>query len=342
MSAPIEFVVSDEPVEPLPPSRPPRRHRWLARMIVLTVVLAAGITWIATRPTARPSVPHANRAVPSILNDEPYRQLRCYNGVPIPAHVLATVNRYLPRTTVQQPLTTRCVRIDGTDRRIVAESIIVNAAGYNLRIALSAPDAQFPPMAELDRASVLGRIETEAAGVRVQLIATGFSAGSAAPMARLQHLADDLSLSTALPQPANVTAGIAEEQQCHVVSDCSVDTAVPGAAAVAIEKALGSQPLSGITVRTITQTNSLTLNEQLVRRDFRVTTHGSVTLLIRVQRGGPKHTAIGPDPLGIDSLLLSGNASGYTVRLQYLAPETMPPALGRLRALLHDPRLESL
>lgn len=340
MSAPIEFVASDEPVEPLPPPRPPRPHRWLIRILALAVVLAAGITWIATRPTARPSVPHANRAVPSILNDEPYRQLRCYNGAPIPAQVIATVNRYLRRTTVQQPLTTRCIRSDGTDRRIVAEAVIVNAAGYNLRIALSAPDAQFPPMAELDRASVLGRIETEAAGVRVQLIATGF-AGSRAPMARLQHLADDLSLGTALPQPANVTAGVVQEQQCHVVPDCSVDSAIPGAAAVAIEKALGSRPLSGITVRTITQTNSLTLTQELVRRDFRVT-EGSVSVLIRVQRGGPKHTAIGPDPLGVDSLLISGNVSGYTVRLQYLAPETLPPALGRLRALLHDPRLESL
>src|SRR5579875_1875893 len=236
MSAPIEFVASDEPVEPLPPPRPPRRHRWLIRILALALVLAAGITWIATRPTARPTVAeHANRAVPSILNDEPYRQLRCYNGAPIPAQVVTTVNRFLPRTTVQQPLTTRCVRSDGTDRRIVAESIIVNAAGYSLRIALSAPDAQFPPMAELDRASVLGRIETEAAGVRVQLIATGFGPASSAPMARLQHLADDLSLSTALPQPVNVTAGIVEQQQCHVVPDCSVDTAIPGAAAVAME-----------------------------------------------------------------------------------------------------------
>lgn len=341
MSAPIEFVASDEPVEPLPPDRPPRPHRWLIRIIALAVVLAAGITWVVTRPTARPFVPHANRAVPSILNDEPYRQLHCYNGAPIPVQVIATVDRYLPRTTVQQPLTTRCVRSDGTDRRIVAEAVIVNAAGYNLRIALSAPNAHFPPMAELDRASVLGRIETEAAGVRVQLIATGF-AGSAAPMARLQHLADAISLSTALPQTIHITtAGVVEERQCHVVPDCSVDTAVPGAAAVAIQKALGSGPLSGISVRTMTQTNSLNLEQQLVRRDFRVTV-GSVTLLIRVQRGGPTKRVLQAASAGTGSLLLASDASGYTVRVQYLAPESLPPAVGRLRALSHDPRLEAL
>jgi hypothetical protein len=31
--------------------------------------------------------------------------------------------------------------------------------------------------------------------------------------------------------------------------------------------------------------------------------------------------------------------AGFVVRLQYLAPETVPPVLSRLRALISDPRL---
>ena len=64
-------------------------------------------------------------------------------------------------------------------------------------------------------------------------------------------------------------------------------------------------------------------------------------MLIRVQRGGSGTDAIAPDPPGVGSLLLHRLNSGYLVRLQYLAPDTVPPMLDRLRALIRDPRLIS-
>jgi hypothetical protein len=67
----------------------------------------------------------------------------------------------------------------------------------------------------------------------------------------------------------------------------------------------------------------------------------SVSVLIRVQRGGSGTTEIVPDPPGVGSLLLHHVNAGFVVRLQYLAPDTVPPMLGRLRALIRDPRLAS-
>lgn len=67
----------------------------------------------------------------------------------------------------------------------------------------------------------------------------------------------------------------------------------------------------------------------------------SVTVLIRVRRGGSGTRAIAPDPLGVGSLLLHHVNSGLVVRLQYLAPDGVPPIVGRLRALIRDPRLVS-
>jgi hypothetical protein len=67
----------------------------------------------------------------------------------------------------------------------------------------------------------------------------------------------------------------------------------------------------------------------------------SVTVLMRLQRGGSNSQEIAPDPLGVGSLLLHHVTSGFVVRLQYLAPETVPPMIGRLQALIRDPRLTS-
>jgi hypothetical protein len=91
-------------------------------------------------------------------------------------------------------------------------------------------------------------------------------------------------------------------------------------------------------VHSIIAVNSLTHGDLLVRRDIAAFVD-SVTVLIRVQRGGPANSVITPDPPGFGSVLLHQTNSGFIVRLQYLAPETVPPMIDQLNALMRDPRL---
>jgi hypothetical protein len=123
---------------------------------------------------------------------------------------------------------------------------------------------------------------------------------------------------------------------CRHVPDCSVRTDVP----TTIGELVRTYLPAGMHVRvhTVIAVGSLTLRNQLVARDIDATVN-SVSVLIRVRRGGSGTHAIVADPLGVGSLLLHGVNSGYVVRLQYLAPETVPPMLDRLQALIRDPRL---
>jgi hypothetical protein len=143
------------------------------------------------------------------------------------------------------------------------------------------------------------------------------------------------------PRPVaapSVTTAPRVDPECRHVPDCSVRTGIPAA----IDRLMRAYLPGGVRLRvhTVVAVSSLTLRNQLVARDIDASAN-SVTWLIRVRRGGSGRQAIVPDPLGMGSLLLHGVNSGYVVRLQYLAPETVPPMLSRLQALLRDPRLIS-
>jgi hypothetical protein len=127
--------------------------------------------------------------------------------------------------------------------------------------------------------------------------------------------------------------------QCVGVPDCAVRDGVPAKIAQLVH-AYVAEP-ARLHVQTVVAVNSLTLTDLLVERDIDVV-HGSVTVLIRVQRGVDGTSEIVHAPPGVGSLLVHHIASGYVVRLQYLAPETVPPMLDQLRKLVRDPRLESL
>jgi hypothetical protein len=135
--------------------------------------------------------------------------------------------------------------------------------------------------------------------------------------------------------PTTTTARHADPA-CRNVPDCSVSETVPAA----VDQVVRSYLPAGVQlhVHSVLTVGSLTLRNQLVARDIEASAD-SVTVLIRIRRGGSGTHAIAPDPLGIGSLLLHAVNSGYVVRLQYLAPETVPPALGRLRTLIRDPRI---
>ena len=143
--------------------------------------------------------------------------------------------------------------------------------------------------------------------------------------------------------PRRVAAPVATrtphvDPACRHVPDCAVRADVP----TAIDQLARAYLPAGVQLRvhTVVAVSSLTQENLLVRRDIDASGN-SVNVLIRVQRGDSGKRAIVPDPLGVGSLVLHGVNSGFDVRLQYLAPETVPPMLDRLQALIHDPRLTS-
>jgi hypothetical protein len=72
---------------------------------------------------------------------------------------------------------------------------------------------------------------------------------------------------------------------------------------------------------------------------------GSVNVLISLHRNYAAvsaPSAIVTAAPGVGSVLVHAMTSAYTVDLQYLAPETVPPALRQLRRLCRDSRLEVL
>lgn len=202
MQGSVEFVEDDDTaLDPQPPARPRRRAHRALRAGAVALALAAVLAWVVTRPSPSPGTPPrhvAVRPVPSILDTEPTTvQLRCQVGGTPDADVTAAMRHYLHRVTIQTVLGRRCVRTTGTRHRLVSEAVTGTVRGYDIQVNLSAPTAAFPPVLPRDRVLELGRVETEAAGVRVQVIATGYRGGHP-PMARLQKLADYLSLNTAL------------------------------------------------------------------------------------------------------------------------------------------------
>jgi hypothetical protein len=142
------------------------------------------------------------------------------------------------------------------------------------------------------------------------------------------------------PRPTQRTStpvvAVVRAPECRGVPDCSARNGVPAT----IAHLAGAYLPAGthLRVRTVIKVDSFSYRDVLVARDIDATL-GSVTVRIRVQRGGPQRQEILPDPPGVGSLLLHRINSGLVVRLQYLAPETVVPQLSRLRALMHDRRL---
>jgi hypothetical protein len=126
---------------------------------------------------------------------------------------------------------------------------------------------------------------------------------------------------------------------CSGVPDCTV----LGGVSPAIDRLVRTYLPHGVrmSARTVVSRSPLTHENQFVAREIDAFVD-SATVLIRVQRGGSETQLIMPDPPGVGSLLLHQVNSGLVVRLQYLAPDTVPPLVERLRALMADPRLVSM
>jgi hypothetical protein len=170
------------------------------------------------------------------------------------------------------------------------------------------------------------------AGVTVWAL-TRSSHPSRQPPQTTPHSSSPRHLAAPAPRASTLVDSV-----CHGLAGCSVHADVPPSI-VRLARAY-LPPGMHLRVQTVVAAGALTNKTVLVARDIHAQVD-SVTVLIRVQPGGSGTRAIAPDPLGFGSLLLHHVNAGFVVRLQYLAPETVPPMLDRLRALIRDPRLTS-
>jgi hypothetical protein len=131
-------------------------------------------------------------------------------------------------------------------------------------------------------------------------------------------------------------------QKCHGAPFCASTPQIPPPLQAAIRHYLPDT--NALDVRSYFAHSLTTGASYLAERDIRANA-GSVSVLILVRRdyGDPSapHEIIDA-PLGTGSLVVHGEPVGFVVDLQYLAPETVPPTLSRLRMLIRDPRLESV
>jgi hypothetical protein len=140
----------------------------------------------------------------------------------------------------------------------------------------------------------------------------------------------------AVAAPTSAPSASAEiDPACRGRAACSVRVGVPPAIARLARIYL---PGAQLRVRTVLVPAPLGAGSEFLAREVDAQ-NGSISVLIRIERGGSGRQVIAPDPPGVGSLLLHELNSGFVVRLQYLAPETVPPMLARLRALIRDPRL---
>ena len=140
--------------------------------------------------------------------------------------------------------------------------------------------------------------------------------------------------ATVAASPSAPVAG--PDPACRGVPDCAVRADVPAPLRRLARHYL--PPGARLRVHSVVAVDMLTQDDLLVERDIDAVV-GSVRVLIRLQRGGPATRTLAPVRPGVGSVLLHGINSGFVARLQYLAPEPVVPPVGRLRALLRDPRL---
>jgi hypothetical protein len=212
----VEFVADDDPVEALPPRPKPGRSTWVARVTAVVAAAAAIVVWVVTRPATpsptkatakpatRPATKSATKRVPPLgLTLEETSALTCRLGAPVDNSVTDAMHRFLHDITIENMLASRCISGTPSARRVVSELIEGSTGRYDVQVSISNRNADFQePISRTggglrQRKIVLGEIEVESAGVKVRITAVGFPDASP-PAARLQRLADFLSLNTVL------------------------------------------------------------------------------------------------------------------------------------------------
>lgn len=125
---------------------------------------------------------------------------------------------------------------------------------------------------------------------------------------------------------------------CAGIAHCVERSTVPARIAALARARLAPDVV--LHVQTFVVAGSGTRPTRLIERDLDATFR-SATVAVRVDRGADVTSPLTPDPPGVGSLLLHRRNAGFDVRLQYLAPETVPPMLTDLLTLMTAPQLTS-
>lgn len=144
-------------------------------------------------------------------------------------------------------------------------------------------------------------------------------------------------------RPAGTTTASPDEpfRPCHGAPFCAASVLVPSEVRRALQRYLPSR-ISLLHVRSYVA-QSLG-GAYLAEREIDVV-GGSVELLITLHRivgPVPGPSAITSAAAGTGSVLIHRHTEAFVIDLQYLAPETVPPTIAKLRVLAVDPRLEAL
>jgi hypothetical protein len=129
---------------------------------------------------------------------------------------------------------------------------------------------------------------------------------------------------------------------CHGAPFCIASLEVPADLRTVIRQYLPS--IDSVQVRSYVGRIVSSGGRYLTEREISLL-DGSVNILISLHRSyhpQSRPSAIVTAAPGVGSVLVHDMTPAFTIDLQYLAPETVPPPLRQLRRLLRDPRLESL
>ena len=143
--------------------------------------------------------------------------------------------------------------------------------------------------------------------------------------------------TTAPTAPA--TAAVRHTSPCDGIAHCEVRLVVPLALEALAHKRLA--PDVGLRGSTVLVVGAPHRPGRLVFRELVAYFH-SATVIVRVDHSPQVTTPLAPDPPGVGSILLHRANAGFQVRLQYLAPETVPPRLADLVAFMQDPLLTTV
>jgi hypothetical protein len=163
------------------------------------------------------------------------------------------------------------------------------------------------------------------------------------PSDQPQPTSHAIATPTPISHPiGTVTATDRATQACHGAPFCAASVRIPADLRRVIRHYLPE--VQSMQVRTYIGQALTSGTSYLADRDINALA-GSVNVLISLHRNyqtSSRPSAIVVAPAGVGSMVVHSVTTAYTIDLQYLAPETVPPSRARLQMLTLDPRLESL
>jgi hypothetical protein len=200
----VEFVSENQPTPP--PTPPTSRRAWIVRIAVVAIVIVAGATWAATRPSAPQKAARAqNSAAAHSTAPHPHigpvqTIVTCVSGAPVDDEITHAMHRFLRGIAVENMLAARCIQRAGDDRQVIAETVTGLIGRDEVEVSVSNRDTGYAPPPRISRLGSrqanlpIGGVETESAGLKVRITVSGPATETVA-LQHIHRLADFLCLN---------------------------------------------------------------------------------------------------------------------------------------------------